>query len=111
MTDVEEGGGEDAARDFEFTETSHQSYGSKLKDACSGVLIGFLLFAGSIGLLVYNEGRAVKMAKDLDEGQELVIETNLTDLINATAVSVSDENGIREQANSRHWTSDNSRHA
>ena len=62
----------------DFTEVTNQSYGSKLKNACTGVCFGFLLFFGSIGLLIYNEGRTVKRAKDIDEGQELVVTLDLS---------------------------------
>lgn len=87
MSDVETG--EDANRDFgeDYTETTNQSYGSKLKNACTGLCFGFLLFFGSIGLLIYNEGRTVKRAKDLDEGRENVVEIDLSNFTNASIPS------------------------
>jgi len=72
-----EAGAGDAPR-ADFTEVTHQNYGSKLKNACTGVCFGFLLFFGSIGLLIYNEGRTVKRAKDIDEGQENVVVLDLS---------------------------------
>jgi Transmembrane protein 43 len=81
MADEETGGEENR----DFTETTNESYCSKMQNACTGVCIGFLLFFASIGLLIYNEGRTVKRAKDIDEGQENVI---LLDLNNFTNTSL-----------------------
>lgn len=72
--DVEMGGGD---RDFETTDVSYQSYCGKMKDSIIGVGIGFLLFFGSMGLLGWNEGRAVNREKDLEEGQEIVTNIRL----------------------------------
>jgi len=68
------------AGERDYTEVTEQNYCSRMKDACTGVLIGFLLFFGSIGLLIWNEGRTVKRAKDLDEGQENVIQLDISSL-------------------------------
>jgi hypothetical protein len=84
MSDVEEGGMD--ALDFGFTETSTQGYGSKMKNACSGIGIGFLLFFSSVGLLVYNEGRAVKRAKDIDEGRANVVQVDLNSFSNVSSL-------------------------
>ena len=66
------------------TEETRQSYCGRLGSAFSGACIGLLLFFGSIGLLVYNEGRTVKRAIDIDEGREVVVELNL-DYYNTTS--------------------------
>lgn len=85
--DVEYGNDADRAveGDAYATETTYNSYGSNLKNSCSGALFGLLLFFGSFGLLIYNEGRTVKRAKDIDEGQKLVTTLNLGDFTNATS--------------------------
>lgn len=67
---------QNATRDF--TEVTHESYFEKLKNSCGGMCIGFLLFFGSIALLVYNEGRTVKRKIDLDEGREEYVELDLS---------------------------------
>jgi Transmembrane protein 43 len=64
----------------DFTETTTESYGSKVKDSCSGACTGFFLFFGSIALLIFNEGRTVKRARDLDEGRDKVLSVNLNNL-------------------------------
>jgi hypothetical protein len=92
MSDVEEGGVD--PREFGFTETTTQGYGSKMKNACSGVFIGFLLFFGSVGLLIYNEGRAVKRAKDIDEGRENVVQVDLNSFSNVSSLPAEYENQL-----------------
>lgn len=41
-----------------------------------GAFFGFLMFAGSFPLLFWNEGRAVKTARSLDEGAKIVVAVN-----------------------------------
>jgi hypothetical protein len=91
MTDVDVG---DGIRHFEFTETTTQSYDSKMKDAFSGALIGFLLFFGSVGLLNYNEGRRVKRAKDIDEGRVNVVEVDLNSFLSLSSLPADFENEL-----------------
>ena len=80
MADEEQG-----TRDF--TEVTHESYLEKLKNSCGGMCIGFLLFFGSIAILVYNEGRTVKRKLDLDEGREEYMELDLSSFDNSTTKS------------------------
>ena len=63
-----------------FTETETVSYGSRISSSFKGMLPGILMFLGAFPLLFWNEGRAVKTARALDEGQGVVIEveTNKT---------------------------------
>lgn len=61
-----------------FTETTSQSWISRLTGSIKSILVGFLLFIGSFVLLWYNEGRAVKTAKGLEQGQEEVISVEST---------------------------------
>ena len=92
MSDVELGGG--GMRDLEFTNVTSESYGSRMKNACCGVFMGILLFFGSMGLLFWNEGRNIKTQRDLDEGQELVVETSVANLTATKVVTSTDENSI-----------------
>ncbi len=55
------------------TEVTRQSWFSRLGSAGKGVAIGILLFALAFPLLFWNEGRAVKQHKALDEGAGAVI--------------------------------------
>ena len=42
----------------------------------SGVVVGFALLAGAVALLAWNEGRAVRTARALDEGARRVVEVD-----------------------------------
>jgi hypothetical protein len=57
-----------------FVEVSSKSWGSRLVDAIKGVLAGIVLLLASFPLLWWNEGRAVRTAKSLDEGQANVVD-------------------------------------
>ncbi|MBP5743205.1 MAG: TMEM43 family protein [Paludibacteraceae bacterium] len=57
-----------------YTETQHVSYGGRLKNSLGGVATGFLLFIGATVLLWWNDGRAVKTAKAINETEELCVE-------------------------------------
>lgn len=50
-----------------YSETTVESWGSRLKSAVVGVLFGLLLFIGAFPLLWWNEGRAVHTAQGLSE--------------------------------------------
>lgn len=56
-----------------FTETTHVSWFDRMKEAITGVLIGLVLVAVSIGVLFWNEGRAVTTARSLSEGAAAVV--------------------------------------
>lgn len=56
-----------------YAEESYQSGFSRLVGSIVGVLFGILLFIVSFPLLFWNEGRAVKTAKSLEEGAAMVI--------------------------------------
>ncbi len=55
------------------TETTVESWGSRLGSSLKGVLFGFLLVFASVALLFWNEGRTVNRAKALNEGASAVI--------------------------------------
>lgn len=55
------------------TETETISWGSRLGDSLRGIVGGVVIFVASFPLLFWNEGRAVKTAKALDEGAGRVV--------------------------------------
>ena len=55
-----------------YTETSSQSWGSRLMESIKGVLVGLILFIAAFPVLWMNEGCAIKTAKGLDEGVKVV---------------------------------------
>ena len=57
-----------------YTETETVSYGSRISGSFKGMLPGVLMFLAAFPILFWNEGRAVKTARALDEGQDVVIE-------------------------------------
>ncbi|MBU2566952.1 TMEM43 family protein [Patescibacteria group bacterium] len=63
-----------------FTKTTHNSWGSRIKDSFKGILVGLLLFLISFPLLFWNEGRAVKMHKSLEEGANNVISVSINSI-------------------------------
>lgn len=56
-----------------FTETSHTSWFERMKQAIVGVLAGLVMVAVSVGLLFWNEGRAVTTSRSLSEGASSVV--------------------------------------
>ena len=50
-------------------EVTTESWGSRLGNSFKGIITGGVLFLAGIPLLFWNEGRAVKMAKALEEGE------------------------------------------
>nr|WP_321451792.1 TMEM43 family protein [uncultured Carboxylicivirga sp.] len=67
-----------------FTEETTQSWGSRIMESIKSVLFGIILFLGAFIVLWWNEGRAVKTAKGLKEGQSQVvtIDPNVVDKAN-----------------------------
>ena len=55
------------------TETTTESWGSRLGGSIKGVLIGCALFISGFPVLFYNEGNSVKTAKAIDEGEGVCI--------------------------------------
>ena len=56
-----------------FTEVSYTSWGQRIKNAITGILLGLVFFLCAFPLLFWNEGRAVKRFKTLKEGASSVI--------------------------------------
>lgn len=65
------------------TVTSSQSWFSRLGESIKSVLVGLLLFVVSFPLLFWNEGRAVRTARSLEEGAGAVVSVP-ADAVNAT---------------------------
>lgn len=56
-----------------YTQVTSQSWGSRLGGSLKGILVGLVLVAVAVGLLWWNEGRAVKRARALEEGAGQVV--------------------------------------
>ncbi len=56
-----------------YTETSSSGYGENIGNSFKGILVGFGLIAGAIGLLWWNEGRSVEQIQALGEMQQNII--------------------------------------
>lgn len=56
-----------------FTRTTQTSWFSRIGSAFTGVLVGLVLILACVGILFWNEGRAVKTAIGLDQGAASVI--------------------------------------
>ena len=57
-----------------YTETKTTGYGTRVKNSCMGIGVGFALFIGATVLLWWNEGNSVKTADMLEEAQEACVE-------------------------------------
>lgn len=62
----------------EFQTVSNQSWFSRIGNALKGIILGFIFIAGGIGLLFWNEGRAVHRAQTLAKGASRVIPVGAT---------------------------------
>jgi len=56
-----------------FTKVTSESWGSRLGGALKGIVVGLVLLAVGAVLLFWNEGRAVRRAKTLEEGASVVV--------------------------------------
>lgn len=61
-----------------FTEKTSTSWFSRLGGSIKSIFFGLLMFLGSMVLMWYNEGRAVKTAKGLKEGGAEVVTVSAT---------------------------------
>lgn len=57
-----------------FVEVTRRGYFQRLVGSFAGIAIGFLLIVASVPLLWWNEGRAVKAQRALDEATKLVVD-------------------------------------
>ena len=62
------------------TETTTESWGSRLGGSLKGVIVGAAMFIAGFPLLFWNEGNSVKTAKAIDEGEGacIAVESNAT---------------------------------
>lgn len=58
-----------------FSETTSQGWLSRLGGAIKGIVVGLVMVIAAFPLLFWNEGRAVRTAKSLDEGRGAVVTT------------------------------------
>jgi uncharacterized membrane protein len=56
-----------------YTEVSSQSWFGRIGNALKGIIVGLILIAVAFVLLFWNEGRAVKRHKTLQEGSGVVV--------------------------------------
>lgn len=82
--DIEVG---DADENVVVTETTEETYLDKMKGDCYSAFLCIFLLFGSMGLLVWNEGRAVRRDKDLDEGRLAVKSIQLDNFSQSTVKS------------------------
>jgi len=59
-----------------YTEVTSQGWGSRLLGSFVAVLIGIVLLPVSVGVLYWNEGRAVEAIRALDRGAASIVEVN-----------------------------------
>ena len=64
-----------SSSDDSTSETSSQGWLSRLGGAIKGIFVGMIMVIAAFPLLFWNEGRAVKTAKSLDEGAGAVVTT------------------------------------
>jgi len=60
----------------QYVETTSQSWLSRLAGSLAGVIVGIVFILISIGVLFWNEGRAVQTARSLAEGGKVVIDVD-----------------------------------
>ena len=65
------------------TETTTESWGSRLGGSIRGVIVGFALFVGGFPVLFWNEGNSVKTAKAIDEGEGACISVDSSAQVDA----------------------------
>lgn len=58
----------------QFTEITSQSWFGRIGKSFTGIIFGIIMVIAAFPLLFWNEGRAVKTAKALEEGESLVKE-------------------------------------
>jgi hypothetical protein len=56
-----------------YTETTSEGWLSRIGGAIKGMLVGLVMTVAAFPLLFWNEGRAVRVAKSLDEGRGAVV--------------------------------------
>ena len=65
------------------TETTTESWGSRLGSSLRGVLIGLAMFVAGFPVLFWNEGNSVKTARAIDEGEGACISVDSNEKVDA----------------------------
>lgn len=65
------------------TETTRQSWISRLGDSLKGIIVGLVLFIIGFPVLFWNEGNSVRTAKALDEGEGACISLDTAEAIDS----------------------------
>lgn len=66
-----------------FTVTTSKSWFSRIAESIKSVLFGLILFVASFPILFWNEGRAVKTARSLEEGAGAVVAISSDSVVQA----------------------------
>lgn len=74
MSDQSNGGGAGMPDSGGGNDIVNLGWGERIRDSLVAPLIGLVLFLGSIGLLFWNEGRAVAAFAALDRGARIVVD-------------------------------------
>ena len=64
-----------------YQEVTRTNYGGRLKNACSGVFAGILMFIAGTVLIWWNEGRTVHTADMLKEAQQVCVDLQSIDKV------------------------------
>ena len=89
-----------------YTETKTTGYGTRIGNSFRGIISGFLLFCAATALLWWNEGRAVKTDKMLNDAEKACVEmenpnkkdaTLDGELVCATAVATTEDSLVDTQ--------------
>ncbi len=89
-----------------YTETKTTGYGTRVGNSFRGIISGFLLFCAATALLWWNEGRAVKTDKMLNDAEKACVEmenpnkkdaTLDGELVCATAVATTEDSLVDTQ--------------
>ena len=65
-----------------YQEVTRTSYGTRVKNSFGGIFIGIILFLASTAMLWWNEGRAVKTTKMLQDAEKNYVEMENVDTKN-----------------------------
>jgi hypothetical protein len=65
----------DAGMGGEYSETEYTSGFERFTNSIGGIVVGFFLFFASLGVLGWNEGRAVKTYRAISEGQSNYVDS------------------------------------
>ncbi|MGB0775036.1 MAG: TMEM43 family protein, partial [Akkermansiaceae bacterium] len=63
-----------------FTETTSEGWLGRIGSSIKGVLIGLIMIVAAFPVLFWNEGRAVKTRKDLDQGSKEFVSLESTEV-------------------------------